>query len=59
MCKICLDLDKQTLTPWEAAKNRTEMLNSFDEEHLKVLDEKIRKALLKYLKRLDEERNEN
>ncbi len=59
MCKICIDLDKQTLTPWEAAKNRTEMLDSFGEDHLKVLDEKIRKGLLEYLKQLDEERNEN
>ena len=39
MCIICIDLEKNKLTPWEAAKNRKEMISQFDEEHLKVLDE--------------------
>lgn len=59
MCKICVDLENGTLAPWEAAKNRTEMLDSFDETHLKVLDEKIRQALLEYLDELNKERNDN
>jgi hypothetical protein len=49
MCIICVDLDKKKLTPWEAAKNRTEMIEQFDKDHLEVLDLKIREALLEYL----------
>ena len=52
MCIICVDLDKKKLSPWEAAKNRTEMLDQFDKEHLEVLDLKIREALLEYLNNL-------
>jgi len=52
MCIICIDLDKKKLTPWEAARNRTEMIDQFDEEHLKVLDRKIRVALTDYLDEL-------
>tara|TARA_Y100000114_G_scaffold156672_1_gene184721 strand:+ start:2491 stop:2685 length:195 start_codon:yes stop_codon:yes gene_type:complete len=49
MCIICVDLEKGKLTPWEASRNRTEMIDQFDEEHLEVLDRKIREALLQYL----------
>jgi hypothetical protein len=49
MCIICVDLDKKKLTPWEAAKNRTEMIEQVDKDHLEVLDLKIREALLEYL----------
>ena len=56
MCIICTDLDKGKLTPWEASKNRTEMLSLFDEEHLEVLDQKIRKSLVDYLEQLNEQR---
>ena len=63
MCIICIDLDKGKLDPWEASRNRTEMLSQFDEDHLKVLDTKIRKHLIKYLDNLNEtnraENNEN
>ena len=52
MCIICVDLDKKKLTPWEAARNRTEMLEQFDKDHLEVLDIKIREALLEYLDNL-------
>ncbi len=52
MCIICIDLDKKKLTPWEAARNRTEMIDQFDEEHLKALDRKIRVALTDYLDEL-------
>jgi len=53
MCIICEDLDVNKLTPWEAAANRREMLSEFDEEHLLVLDLKIRSALVKYLNNID------
>ena len=60
MCIICVDLDKGKLTPWEASRNRTEMLDQFDQEHLKVLDLKIREALIKFLGDLNEEnKNKN
>ena len=49
MCLICIELDKGALTPWEAAKNRVEYLDELDEEHLEVLDTKIRNALFVYL----------
>jgi len=53
MCLICIDLDKKKLTPWEAAQNRLEMLEQFDEEHLIILDEKIKASLLEYLNNLE------
>ena len=52
MCIICVHLDDNKLTPWEAAKNRLEYLDTLDEEHLKVLDDKIEQALYKYLNEL-------
>ena len=50
MCLICIDLDKKKLTPWEAARNRREMLQDLDESHLDELDIKIRKALKQWIK---------
>ena len=41
MCIICVDLDNKKLTPWEASKNRLEMLSIIPENHLEELDEKI------------------
>jgi len=49
VCIICVDLERGKLTPWEASRNRTEMIDQFDDEHLEVLDRKIREALLQYL----------
>ena len=59
MCIICIDLDKGKLTPWEAARNRTEMLDSFDEEHLEILEYKINSALMEYLDSLTEENSKD
>ena len=53
MCIICVDLDKGKLTPWEASRNRTEMIDQFDEEHLKILDEKITASLTEYLNKIN------
>ena len=55
MCIICVHLDDKKLTPWEAAKNRVEYLDVLDDEHLKVLDLKIRESLLEYLDNLTEQ----
>ena len=45
-------MDAGTLDPWEASRNRRELLGDIDRDHLKVLDKKIREALLEYLDRL-------
>ena len=50
MCIICVHLDANKLTPWEAAKNRLEYLDVLDEEHLRELDDKIDEALYGYLR---------
>jgi len=55
MCLICVGLDNNTLTPWEAARNRTEMLDEFDEKHLILLEQKINKSLIQFLDNLPEE----
>ena len=57
MCIICVDLEKGKLTPWEASRNRTEMLDTLDKEHLKELDEKITATLKEYLIKLSIENN--
>jgi len=57
MCIICVDLEKGKLTPWEASRNRTEMLDTLDKEHLKELDEKITVILKEYLIKLSIENN--
>ncbi len=54
MCIICIELDKNRLTPWEAARNRREFLDILDEKHLKQLNDKIQEKLFEYLENLDE-----
>jgi len=58
MCLICEHLDAGKLDPWEAAQNRVELVHELDEEHLVVLDDKIRIALLEYLDTLHDDENE-
>jgi len=41
MCIICVELDKKTLLPWEAAKNLLEHSETIGEEHFKEVMEKI------------------
>ncbi|MBL97550.1 MAG: hypothetical protein CMF52_07015 [Legionellales bacterium] len=41
MCLICIELDKKTLTPWEAEKNLTEFKEKINEEHEKIVKKKI------------------
>ncbi len=50
MCIICVHLDANKLTPWEAEKNHREYLDVLDEEHLEELNDKISDALHGYLK---------
>jgi len=41
MCIICVELDKKTLLPWEAAKNLLEYSDIIDTEHFEEVMEKI------------------
>jgi hypothetical protein len=41
MCIICLELQKGLLTPFEATRNLTEMVEQIDEDHLKEVFEII------------------
>lgn len=54
MCLICEHLDAGKLDPWEAARNRVELVYELEEEHLEVLDDKIRIALIEYLNGLNQ-----
>ena len=55
MCIICVGVDENKLTPWEASRNRTEMLNLISEEHHIVIEGKIQKALKNYLNNFEKE----
>jgi len=57
MCIICVELEKNKLTPWEAARNRREFLEILDDDHLEELNEKINQKLLEYLENLNDESN--
>ncbi len=59
MCIICNGLDDKKLTPWEAARNRTEMLNQLTPEHHNVIEYKIQEALKNYLNNLNKENSSN
>ena len=41
MCIICIELDKNKLTPWEARRNLGEMVEVIGEEHAREVDQKI------------------
>lgn len=39
MCIICIELEKERISPWEASKNLKEMSKALDSEHIQeVLD---------------------
>ena len=50
MCIICNHLDVNKLTPWEAARNRAEMLEEIPDDHLEELDNKIKEYTVQWLK---------
>ena len=41
MCIICVELEKNKLSPWEARQNIKEMSEKIDEKHLKEVEKKI------------------
>lgn len=45
MCIICSGLENNSLTPWEAARNLTEMGNSIEKEHFEELSREINELL--------------
>ena len=49
MCIICVELDKNKLTPWEAKRNLSEMRSNLDEKHAREVEEKISEAIFQDL----------
>ena len=45
MCIICLDLEKGSLTPWEAKRNLSEMAEKIGQEHAIEVENKISEAI--------------
>jgi hypothetical protein len=41
MCIICIDLDKNKISPWEAKRNLTEMVENIGPEHTREVENKI------------------
>lgn len=41
MCIICTELDKNKLSPWEAKRNLTEMVDKIGYEHAREVENKI------------------
>ena len=60
MCIICVELDKNKLSPWEAKANLSEMVDKIGPEHAREVENKISEAIyeqinLNYGDTLDEE----
>ena len=46
MCIICIELDNNRLSPWEAKRNLREMAEVLEKDHLLLVKEKISDAIL-------------
>jgi len=46
MCIICIELDKNKLTPWEARRNLTEMVEKIGQGHAIEVERKISEAII-------------
>ena len=46
MCIICIELDKNKLSPWEAKANLSEMVEEIGLEHVKEVENKISDIIL-------------
>jgi len=60
MCIICIEMDKNKLSPWEAKKNLSEMVEKIGEHHAREVENKISEAIydelsLKFGETLSEE----
>ena len=49
MCIICIEMDKNKLTPWEAKKNLAEIKESLGQEHAIEVENKISDAIYEEL----------
>lgn len=49
MCIICLELEKNKLSPWEAKKNLTEMVDKIGQEHAIEVENKISDLIFEQL----------
>jgi hypothetical protein len=45
MCIICIEMDKNTLSPWEARRNLSEMVEKIGHDHAREVDKKISDAI--------------
>ena len=45
MCIICIDLDRDRLSPWEAKRNLKEMSQKITPEHAREVENKISEAI--------------
>jgi len=41
MCIICVELDKNNLSPWEAKRNLSEMIENIGAEHARQVENRI------------------
>ena len=41
MCIICIEIEKNKLSPWEAERNLTEMKEKIDKDHLQEVENMI------------------
>ena len=45
MCIICIEMDKNKLTPWEAKRNLSEMVEKIGQKHAIEVENKISEAI--------------
>ena len=45
MCIICIEMEKNKLTPWEAKRNLREMVEKIGPEHAREVENKISEAI--------------
>ena len=45
MCIICVELEKNNLSPWEAKRNLGEMVEKIGAEHAREVEDKISQAI--------------
>ena len=55
MCLICLEIEKNKLTPWEAKRNLKEMSEKIGKEHEKEVEQKILEMIFSSQEFLDPE----
>lgn len=45
MCIICIEMDKSSLSPWEAKRNLKEMVEKIGQDHAIEVENKISEAI--------------